>query len=202
MLNVMFIQPDLERPSKSPRPRNDIVPTLPAFIVAVNSTREEVESAVLVAAFATGSNANVSPQQRTRAVAQRPRQSRERTRRMVIRVRDRPPFGGFLSLDRGELGTPALRVLSKARCTAGRSLLPEPRCGLLEGRDRAGHDVLALEQLQPVCERPSPEDRGELPGQLLLILVVVTSGELWAADQLAQAPPELRLDRRDRQETP
>src|SRR3989442_6100169 len=112
MLNVMFNQPDFERPSKSPRPLNDIVPMLPAVIDAVNSTREEVESTVLPAAFATGSNESVSPPQPTSAPAQRPRQSRERTRRRVIRISDRPPFGAFLSLERGEFGAPPLSVLA------------------------------------------------------------------------------------------
>src|SRR6266545_7868377 len=98
-LNVMFIQPDFDRPSNRPRPANDIVPMFATVIDAVNSTRAEGESAVLSAALATGSKANVSPPQPTKAVVQSARQSRQRTRRTDTRLRDRPRFRSLPSLE-------------------------------------------------------------------------------------------------------
>src|SRR6266545_4348906 len=146
----MFIQPDFDCPSKSPRPANDIVPMLPSVIDAVKSTRAEVESAVLVAALATGSKANVSPPQPTRAV--------------------------------------------------GGALFAQPGCGFLECRDRPGHHVLALEELHPVVERAFTENCGHIDSERLLVLVVVAFDEVRTTDQRAESPPELRLERSDREE--
>ena len=77
---------------------------------------------------------------------------------------------------------------------------PERRRSLRKRRDRADADVLAVEELQPLGERPRLEDGGELGCELLLPLgIELASGELGPLDQLAQPPEELRLERPDRQ---
>src|SRR6266545_7891679 len=96
-----------------PVPLNDMPPTPSMFMFASKATRADAESAVFVAAFATGSKASVSPPQPTSAVALAARQSRERRRRRVMRSGDRPVPGEALSPERGELRAPALRVLSE-----------------------------------------------------------------------------------------
>src|SRR5436190_23686503 len=95
-----------------PLPWKENEPALPASSEALKSNREDVVFAVVLAAFATGSNARVSPPaQPTSADVQAARQRKERTRRRVIRDSNRPLPGAQLSLERGELGAPALRVL-------------------------------------------------------------------------------------------
>ena len=67
-------------------------------------------------------------------------------------------------------------------------------------RDGADHDVLALEELEPVGQRPRAKDLGELGGQRFLVLLVVTVDEVGPSDQLAEPLPELRLDGSDGEE--
>src|SRR5215212_6719716 len=59
----MFNAPECECPSKTPLPLNDMPPAPATSIVAVNATRDDVVSAVLLAALATGSNESASPPQ-------------------------------------------------------------------------------------------------------------------------------------------
>src|SRR5882724_168638 len=98
-----------------PFPLNENEPRLPALIAARNSNLEDVVPAVVLAAFATGSSARASPPaQPTSAEAHAARQSNERTRRRLIRDSNRPSPAARLSLERGELGAPAVRVLSQS----------------------------------------------------------------------------------------
>src|SRR5205807_5469152 len=113
------------------------------------------------------------------------------------RPENRPSADLRLSLDRV---TPRVGVLTQRRRRLLLGLRAQPGLGLREGRDRPGHYVLALEELEPGVERTGTEERGQFGRECLLILFVLPLDEVGAADQLAEPLPELRLDRRDRQE--
>src|SRR5204863_6788685 len=89
-----------------------------------------------------------------------------------------------------ELATPGLRVLAERRRPSRR--LRQAR--LLGGPDGADGDVLVLEELEPVRERPRRE-------QLLELGVAVggAAEEVGATGELDQALPERRLERGDGQ---
>src|SRR6476659_2260379 len=81
----MLSAPERVRPSKTPAPLNAMPPTPFMFIVAVKATREDSDCAVLVAAFATGSNDSVSPPQPVSALAHAARHSSDRELRSLMR---------------------------------------------------------------------------------------------------------------------
>ena len=84
--------------------------------------------------------------------------------------------------------------------TAWKSASPERRRSLRQSRDRADADVLAVEELQPLGERPCLEDGAELGGERVLsVRIELARGELGPLDQLAEPCEELRLERPDRQ---
>ena len=69
-----------------------------------------------------------------------------------------------------------------------------------ERRDRADADVLVVEELQPLGERPCLEHGAELGGERVLsIWIELGCRELRPLDQLAQPREELRLERPHRQ---
>src|ERR1700693_109630 len=110
-----------------PFPWNEKEPTLPAVSSAVNVKRDDIVSAVVVAAFATGSSASVSPPaQPTRADAQSARLSRARERRRVILDSNRPPLRSGLSLDWGQPATPSLGGRAESGGMARGARSPEP----------------------------------------------------------------------------
>ena len=77
----------------------------------------------------------------------------------------------------------------------GRCLAERGR-SLRQGGDRADADVLAVEELEPLGERPCREDGAELGGERVLSVgVELARGELGTFDQLAQPHEELRLER-------
>ena len=69
------------------------------------------------------------------------------------------------------------------------------------GSRRNGPDagVLAVEQLEPLRERPRRERRLELRGEIVLRVAELPLGEVGPADQLAGPREELRLERAERQ---
>ena len=74
--------------------------------------------------------------------------------------------------------------------------LAERRRSLRQGGDRADADVLAVEELKPLGERPCLEDGAELGGERVLSVgVELARGELGAFDHRAQPLEELRLER-------
>src|SRR4051812_43528144 len=127
-----------------PLPWKENEPALPALSEALKSKREDVEFAVVPAAFATGSSARASPPQPTSAEVQAARQRKERTRRRAIRDSNRPLGRERLSLERGELGAPILRVLSQCGRFAAGYRLSQPFRRLPQRRDGTCHHVLAL----------------------------------------------------------
>src|SRR6266568_1187408 len=121
-----------------PFPWKENEPTLPALSEALKSNREDVVFAVVLAALATGSSARASPPaQPTSDDVQAARQRKERTRRRVIRDSNRPRPGARLSLERGELGAPALGVLPQSRRLVRGFRLPQPLRRLRQRRDGA-----------------------------------------------------------------
>src|ERR1700694_564720 len=127
-----------------PFPWNEKEPTLPAVSSALNVKRDDIVSAVVVAAFATGSSASVPPPaQPTRADAQSARLSRARERRRVILDSNRPRLRRRLSLDWGQLVTPSLRVLAESGGIARGDRFPEPLRRLRKPCDGAPPYVLA-----------------------------------------------------------
>ena len=74
--------------------------------------------------------------------------------------------------------------------------------GLLDRPDRAGADVLAVEELEPLGERARGDRLGEPGRDRLLVRVELALRELRPARDLAQPLPELRLERADRQPAP
>ena len=84
--------------------------------------------------------------------------------------------------------------------TAWTARRAEHRRSLRARRDRADAHVLAVEELQPLGERPCLEHGAELGGERVLsIWVELARGELGPLDQLAQPREELRLERPHRQ---
>jgi hypothetical protein len=102
-------------------------------------------------------------------------------------------------------------VLAEARrrCERGQRAAvdaPQPAAGeqgvagerLLTREHRRDAGVLVLEQLPPVRQGPAREDAGEPSRELLLPLTVaVQGGKLRRPEQLAEAPEETLLERRD-----
>lgn len=74
------------------------------------------------------------------------------------------------------------------------------RRSLRTSRDRANAHVFAVEELQPLGERPCLEHGGQLGSErVLTIRIELARGELGPSDQLAQPPEELGLERPHRQ---
>ena len=97
---------------------------------------------------------------------------------------------------------PFLRVRSEWH--VGRELGPGAEVGarFLERRDRAGADLLAVEQREPLGERPRREHRGELCPQRILSLRVLVGGELGPAEKLAEPREEDRFESAHREPPP
>jgi TetR/AcrR family fatty acid metabolism transcriptional regulator len=89
-------------------------------------------------------------------------------------------------------------VLPEGRGPRGRRRLAELGRTLLERGHRSDHDVLGVEALEPGCQLFRGEGLRQGGAQRLLRLrVVLPLDQLLAADQLAEAPEELGLDRRN-----
>ena len=71
--------------------------------------------------------------------------------------------------------------------------------GLGSRRNGPDADVLAVEQLEPLRERPRRERRLELAREIILRVAELPLGEVGPADQLAGPREELRLERAERQ---
>ena len=95
-----------------------------------------------------------------------------------------------------ELLSPARRVLAgRGRAfTRGRS---ECSGSFGVGRHRPRANVLPVEQVQPMLERPAGENLRERVLELALLRVVLPRCELRPLDERAQALEELRLEHGD-----
>ena len=75
--------------------------------------------------------------------------------------------------------------------------------GLLDGRDRADGDVLAVEELEPGSERLRRDSLSEGVADLLLgVRVEMPVGQLRQLEQFAQAREEVAFQRSDREVAP
>ena len=81
----------------------------------------------------------------------------------------------------------------------GRGWRAELGRGLGSRRNGPDADVLVVEELEPLRQRPSPERRLELARELVLRAGELPLGQVGSADQLAGTREELRLERAERQ---
>ena len=157
--------------------------------------RRPVRIAVAAAARAAGvrrrRDRRPAPRRRRRRARPLPRPPCSRRRpRARAAAPARPRSGGV------ELGPPCRRMLPDAGGRHDGSAAELGR-GLRERRDRADADVLAVEELEPVVERPLREDAGELGRERVLgVGDELALGELRPPDQLAE--PRRRTSARAR----
>src|SRR3954452_12617002 len=114
---------------------------------------------------------------------------------MRPRWRRRPggPAGAGDASRRGSLtnfGAPCPCVLAEPRRGSAR-VQAELARRFVERRHRPGADVLAVEELEPLRERP----RGDRAFELRQPRLPLARDQLLAAEDLAEPPPELRLER-------
>ena len=112
------------------------------------------------------------------------------------------PGSGRRGMPRPYIPTSRRQASVCSPSSGDRDAVVEPNCAAPSASVATGPyaDVLVAEVLEPVGQAARHEDRGELDRERILVLVVLPVGELGRADELAEAPEELRLERPDREE--
>ena len=203
----MFIQPDLCWPSKMPFPSKENEPAVPAVIEAWNSNRDDLRLRRRAWQPAPPGRARAHRRRRNRPAptAQRARaeQGEDAARGSSATLRSSRGLRACYPSNGARSARQRLGVLAERRGALPVSTgSPSHSDCLCEGRDGADHHVLALEELEPA--RDSGRDSKDLPRAPRPALPGPARSdaldELGPLDQLAEPLPELRLDRRHREE--